>query len=206
MSNQKQSSFAAYIPKFIIGVVLMVGGLWVSKNWHPPFMEAVHELGLPIDLGKTVSTIGVLLIVFPLVNFFYLKPLNEAIVDRTQSLESTFTEAEQLRSDMTAMKADYEKRLAETETNAREKIQAQIKEAQDMRRTLMAEANAQAEEMKRQAIEEIAAEKQKALTELRINVANLSLLATEKILSENMDNERNRRLVDEFINSVEVRN
>jgi F-type H+-transporting ATPase subunit b len=102
------------------------------------------------------------------------------------------------------MKSEYETRLAETEADARPKIQAQIKEAQELRKTLMAEASAKADEMVKKAQEEIAAERDRALNSIRVHVANLTLQATEKVLNENMDNDRNRRLIDEFLDKVEV--
>ncbi|HVL38306.1 MAG TPA: hypothetical protein VM328_02840, partial [Fimbriimonadaceae bacterium] len=69
---------------------------------------------------------------------------------------------------------------------------------------LMAEANAKADALVKRAEEEIEQQKNRALTEMRLEVVNLTLAATEKILGENIDNDRNRRLVQEFIDKVEV--
>jgi F-type H+-transporting ATPase subunit b len=69
---------------------------------------------------------------------------------------------------------------------------------------LMAEASAKADDLIRRAQEEIAHEKHRAITELRLNVVNLSLAAAEKLVGENMDTQKNRKLVDEFIDQVEV--
>lgn len=68
----------------------------------------------------------------------------------------------------------------------------------------MAEAAAQKEEMVRKASEEIEAEKNRVLNDLRLHVVDLTLGATAKILGENVDDARNRRLIDEFIDKVEV--
>lgn len=200
MSKKKQP----YIVNVLVGVVLMLVGMYGStQGWLQP--EFIHEIGLPIDLNKTVAVIGVFLIVFPLLNFFYITPLMESINERTSSLESTFSEAEQLRADMQQMKTDYEQKLRKTEEDARTQIQNEVKKAQDLRTQIQAEANAKAEEMLRKAREEIEAERNRVMTDVRVHVANLSLLATERILGENMDNERNRRLVEEFIDKVEVK-
>lgn len=200
MSKKKQP----YIVNVLVGVVLMLVGMYGStQGWLQP--EFIHEIGLPIDLNKTVAVIGVFLIVFPLLNFFYITPLMESINERTSSLESTFSEAEQLRADMQQMKTDYEQKLRKTEEDARTQIQNEVKKAQDLRTQIQAEANAKAEEMLRKAREEIEAERNRVMTDVRVHVANLSLLATERILGENMDNDRNRRLVEEFIDKVEVK-
>lgn len=197
-SKSKAWSIAAF------GVVLMVGGAWFSKNVHLGFQETLEHQGIPLDLGKTISTIGVFLILFPVVRFFFLTPLQEAISRRTNELEGTFSEAEELRREMTQLRTDYEKRLQETEASAREQIQSQIKEAQKLRSDLMAEAGAKADDMIRRATEEIDAQREKLLTELRVEVVNLTLGATERLLGENMDTEKNRRLVREFVEKVEV--
>lgn len=196
-------------PGIIIGLVLMLAGMYVSVNMKEalkPIYEPLEGAGLPLDLGKTVAAIGVFLILFPVIRSFFIDPLDEAIRSRNTELEKTFNEVETLRSDMTQMKSNYERQLAETEASAREQIQAQVKEAQELRKTLMAEATARADEMLQKATEEIAAEKSKALTEIRVQVASLTLMASERILSENMDNDRNRRLVEEFLDKVEVKN
>jgi len=123
---------------------------------------------------------------------------------RNQELETTFSDAEQLRTQMQTMKADYEARLTQTEAEAREQIQSQIKEAQNLRQQLMSEATQKADAMVRQAQLEIDQEKLNAISAIRTHVVDLSLAAAEKVIGENMDTEKNRRLVAEFIDTVEV--
>lgn len=207
MSQETQKSGGApTIVLIVIGVVLMLGGANVSAN--PPaflaFQKDLEAQGIPLDLGKTVAAIGVFLILFPVIKTFFLKPLQEAIDQRTQSLESTFADAENLRTEMAQMKSDYEKRITQTEEDARNQIQSQIKEAQDLRTQMVSEANARVEEMQRKAREEMESERNKVLSEVRLHVADLSLKATEKLLNENVDNDRNRRLIDDFIATAEV--
>lgn len=183
---------------------MMLGGYYVSKNVEIGLLSALAEKGLVIDLGKTIAVIGVLLIVFPAIATFYLTPLKVAIDERNNALESTFAEAESLRSEMTKMRADYEAQITRTEQEAREKIQAQVREAQEVRNRMIAEAGAMREQMVQQAHEEIAREKDKVMNEVRLQVVNLSMAATEKLLGENVDDAKNRRLVEEFINQAEV--
>ena len=204
MSTEKKSPFIRWIPKLIIGVSMMIGGMYVSINVHLEFVEAVKGMGIPLDIGKTIATIGVFLIVFPLIESFYLNPLKESITNRTKALQQTFEEAENMRAEMDATKEEYEARLAETEASAREQIQAEIKKAQELRKTIQAEASAQADELLAKAREEIASERDRALVDMRVHVATLSFQATEMILEENMNNERNRKLIDDFIDQVEV--
>jgi F-type H+-transporting ATPase subunit b len=203
MSNPQKKSGLPYPVVLIIGIALMAGGVWISQNTED-LKHTLAEKGIPLDLGITVAVIGVFLILIPVLNNFYFRPLADAINERTHALESTFGEAEDLRSEMTKMKNDYEQRLAATEAEARSQIQAQIKEAQNLRQTLMTEASSKADELVKRAQQEIEAEKIRVLGELRAEVVNLTLAASERILGENMDSDKNRKLVAEFIDKVEV--
>lgn len=208
MSEDKKPSGSKTLAGIVIGALLMVGGMYLSVNQKNfsflAWQESLAHQGIPLDLGKTISIFGVFLILFPVIKLFFIQPLADAISERTNALESTFSEAEDLRQEMTKMKSDYEQRLAATEAEARAQIQAQIKEAQDLRQTLMSEASSKADEMVKKAQQEIESEKQKVLGQLRAEVVNLTLAASEKILGENMDSDKNRKLVTEFIEKVEV--
>ena len=203
-NNEQKSGGFPVILGVIVGIVLMAAGTYVAANVHIGFQDKLAEQGIPLDLARTIATIGVFLILFPVIKTFFLIPLWDAINARTSELEKTFSEAEELRSEMKSMQADYEKRIAATEADAREKIQAQIKEAQALRQRLEAEAVGRADELVKRASQEIEADRAKLKVELRTEVVNLTLAATEKLLGENMDSDRNRKLVEEFITKVEV--
>jgi F-type H+-transporting ATPase subunit b len=203
MTMQKQTA-ASKLMFLVLGIVLMVGGTYLDQNIHMGWVKSLNDQGIPLEPGKTIAVIGVFLILFPVINSFFIAPLADAINSRNSELERTFTEAESLRAEMTTMRNEYEQRLASTEAAAREQIQAQIKEAQNLRTELMAEASAKADELVKKAQEEIQGEKTRVMSELRLEVVNLTLSATERILGENVDDARNRKLVEEFIQKVEV--
>lgn len=183
---------------FIFGIIFILAG--AATNIEVPVP------GLSLNLSHTLAMIGMMLVLFPVIKTFYVQPLHDAIQERNSRLESTFSEAEALKAQMAKMKTDYEARLVATEAQAREQIQAQIKEAQQIRTQLMAEASSKADDMLRKAQQEIESERNRTLTELRLHVVDLTMMATEKILGENIDSDRNRRLVEEYIDKVEVAN
>ena len=207
MSQTKQSSGLPYPVKLIVGLGLMAGGFWASET-KPAFLsfqEKLAEQGIPLDLGITVAVIGVFMILFPVINIFYLKPLVEAIGSRNSELEATFTEAENLKAEMAKMRSEYEARLVQTEADARAKIEANIKEAQNLRQTLLAEATEKADAKLKEADREIEAQKAQVMVQLRTSVVDLSLQAAEKVIGANMDSERNRKMVADFIANAEVK-
>lgn len=208
MSNEGQAKSGSAIPGIIVGIVLMLGGVYVSNNAESLGLKGLYDTlnaqGIPLEFGKTLASVGVFLILFPVIKSFFVNPLAEAINNRTTELERTFAEAEQLRAEMTTMRSDYERRLADTEANAREQIQKQINEATALKQSLMSEASQRADELVAKATADIEAEKAKVVVELRTHVVDLALAAAEKVVGENMNDDRNRKLVDDFINKVEV--
>lgn len=185
-----------------VGLVLIGLSYWVDQQpWKEP--EMFKSLGL--DLAKTCANVGWFLIWIQIIKQYFYVPLKEAMDERNSELEKTFEEAESLRTRMASMKSEYEQRLAATEASAREQIQAQIRDAQDLRSRLMSEASAQADQYMEKARVEIEVEKQKALSEIRGEVVNLTMKASEKLVGETMDNDRNRRLVDEFLTAEVAR-
>ncbi len=192
----------------VVGVVLMVLGTWMAVKHQPEAIykatEALEHQGIPLDLGKTVAVIGVFLILFPVIRSFFLAPLSEAIGTRTTDLERTFSEAEDLQTEMTQLRNDYEKRLTDTEASAREQIRAEINKAQELRAQLEAEARSKADDYRKKAEEEIDIEKNRVMNDLRLHVVDLTLGATERILGENVDSAVNRKLIQEFVDKLEV--
>ena len=199
MAEHTQSKGIPAIVKIVGGLVIAVLGV-VANNAN----LTVHQ-PITIEFGKTIGSIGVFIALFPVIESFFVKPLTAAIDERNTNLETTFSEVETLRNEMTTMKGDYEKRIATTEAEAREKINAQIKEAQSLRQSLMAEAAAKSDALVKQAQEEIASEKAKVLGELRTHVTDLSLTAAEKVVGANMDTAANRKLLADFIADLEVK-
>jgi F-type H+-transporting ATPase subunit b len=204
MSNQQPPSKSNPWGFAIAGIILMVVGTYASLNVHLDFFESLNKQGIPVDLGKTLASGGVLLILLPVLRYFFITPLQEVVEGRNNELEATFAEAENLRTEMKKMKSDYEARLVQTEANAREQIQNQVKEAQNLRQQLMSEAAERADILVRQAQIEIEQEKVNAIQVIRTHVVDLTLAAAEKIIGENMDSGKNRRLIAEFIDMVEV--
>jgi F-type H+-transporting ATPase subunit b len=205
-SSTAKTSPAVVWGRAAAGIVIMLAGGWLYDNVKLAVFDDLAKQGIPLNPWKSLAVIGVFLVLFPIIKSFFIDPLAQAIQDRNSELEKTFTEAETLKSEMAQLKSDFEKRIAATEAKAREEIQAQVKEAQDLRKTLTAEAAAKSEEMVRRAQEQIEADKARAMLDIRVKVATLSLGAAEKLLNENMDTDRNRRLVDEFLETAEVLN
>ena len=74
--------------------------------------------------------------------------------------------------------------------------------ADQVRADLVAKAEADISEMKTRAASEIEASRQQAIADLRAEVAGIALGAAEKVVQSSLDDDAQRRLVDQYIDEV----
>ncbi len=182
----------------LVGITLVFIGAVPLKEVDLPFLN-----GIELHIGKTVSNIGVVLMFIQVLDKFFYRPLSDAISERTKKLEKNYREAESLKSEMSRMKNEYDIRLSESESKAREQIQAYVREAQVLREQLIDEATTKASEMIKQAQSQIESEKAFVQNELKVHAIEMTLKATEKIIKENMDTKKNRAMIEDFIENFE---
>ena len=161
--------------------------------------EEGGEAGLTINLfWVLVSAINFLLLL-AIVWTFALKPLSKSLDDRKAAIEQGLKDAEQARRDRESAEAERVASLAEARREANDILARAQKVAQESRDTDIAATREELERMRVRAAAEIEAEKTRAIGELRGEVANLALAAAGRVVGETMTDDRNRRLVQEFL-------
>lgn len=181
-------------------------------QWYPylPNLLGAAEGGgllelLGIDFNiLLIQLVGFLVLLWVMTKFFW-KPLNSMLESRRQDINATYDKIEADRRAMEQLRSEYEARLAQIEAEARERIQQAVGEAQQLRDQIVADARRQADDLVARAQEQAKLESEKLRSELQTYVADLTLAATERLLGEAMTDERHRRLVQEFIQTAEVR-
>ena len=109
-------------------------------------------------------------------------PLIEAIEEREAKMKAERAAAESARAASERIKAELEAELAGLEARGREMLARARREGEALRASAEAQAEASARRMKEKTLAELAEEKERLVGELRASVAELSLLAAEKLL------------------------
>jgi F-type H+-transporting ATPase subunit b len=157
----------------------------LNLSWQALLTQAIAFIILIWVLGK-----------------YLFRPIQDLLAARQQEVRSTLEQVEADRRAMETSRREYEARLVGIEAEAREKIQAAIKEAQGMKDEIIVSAHGDAERLLRRSQEEIQREKQRALVELRTEVADLAVQAAGKILGSSIDDRKHRDLISDFVNKV----
>ncbi len=110
--------------------------------------------------------------------------------------------AEKTRLDVEAEKATYDAQLADARNEAGRIIDEARQAAETVRRDLVARAEEEANDVRARAQADIANQRTQAMSQLRTDVAALSIDLAGRIVERNLDNDTNRQLVDSFIDQV----
>jgi F-type H+-transporting ATPase subunit b len=161
--------------------------------------QETEGAGLQINvLWIIVSAIN-FVVFLSLVYVIGLKPVSKMLRDRSERIEQGLRDAEQARKDRESAEAEHQAALAEARREANEILTRAQKVAQDTREADLRATREEIERLRQGATDEIEAEKQRAMADLRSQVAALALEAAGKVVGESMTDDRQHRLVEEFL-------
>ena len=128
---------------------------------------------------------------------------NDALDKRRRTIEESIESAERTRHEADELLAEYRARLSEAREQAEDIVARARKAADRAQDESKAEAKKQREEMMESTRREIQAETRRALDEIRKEVADLTVLATEKVARKTLTGDDHRRLIDEALKEAD---
>jgi F-type H+-transporting ATPase subunit b len=162
-----------------------------------PFFEAFG-----VDLPKLAFQIVNFLLLLYLLNRFLFKRVFALLDERRARISKGLEDAETAARDRELARAEREAAVDEARKEAAAMISRATKIAEDSRNEIVADAKREAEKVVARAREEIVAEKEKAMSQLRAQVADLALEAAGKLVRAQMNEPTQRRLVEQFLEEV----
>jgi F-type H+-transporting ATPase subunit b len=157
----------------------------------------VDALGIDFRFILT-QALGFLILVFVLSKFAF-GPILNLLQRRQDTIRGNLDEAQSRRDEMVQLQRDYEERLAKIEDEARDKIQAAVKEAQIARDEIMQRAQTESEAIVQRGHADIERQRQQAMVEMRNELSDLAIQAARRVIKGNLDATNSARLIDEVI-------
>ena len=162
-------------------------------------MAAEGEALFQINLFQVIIAAANFVVFLVIMYTFAFKPVGEDARRPPDRIEQGLRDAEQARRDRESAEQERLAALTEARREANDILARAQKVAQETRDADIAATREELERMRVRASDEIAAEKQRALAELRGEVADLALQAAGRVVGETMTDQRQRRLVEEFL-------
>jgi F-type H+-transporting ATPase subunit b len=129
--------------------------------------------------------------------------ITEALDRRQKEIEDSIDSAQRTREDAEKLLAEYRERLAEARSQSDEIVQRARQTAEAHERESKEHARELASEASARAARDIEAATERAMQELRQEVANLTVLATEKVTRKVLDDADQRRLVEDALGELD---
>ncbi|HVS48557.1 MAG TPA: F0F1 ATP synthase subunit B [Candidatus Dormibacteraeota bacterium] len=121
---------------------------------------------------------------------------------RQRAIAEQLKEAEQARTEAEKRLKEAEEKLNDARKTAQSVIEAATKSGEQLRQELRQKAEDEAKRIAESARKEIEAERDRAIQSVRNQVADMVVLATEKVIGESLDDTRHRRLIERAVEEV----
>ena len=144
------------------------------------------------------------LIFFFLVRGAFMAIIYPPMKERRERIKAEYERIEQEKSAVADLKQQYEGHIKRIEAESRERIQAAVAEGQRVGTELRDLARKEAQETLVRAREEIALERDKARITLRDDVVKLAMDIAGKVVHDELNAEKHKKLVDGFLKEVET--
>jgi F-type H+-transporting ATPase subunit b len=155
------------------------------------------------NVGIMIWTIVVFAISLFILRKWVFPRIGEALDKRAKTIEGEIDSAAELRQEADKVLDEYRERLKEARAQAEEIVQrarqtaeAHEQEARERGQEILAETIKRAER-------DIDAATKRALDDIRREVADLTIMATEKVVRKTLDDAEQRRLVEEALSEVD---
>ena len=162
----------------------------------------LYQALITLDGWTFLAQICNLMIQLVIFKKLLLNPVKKVIAERKAKADSQIADAEKLRTEAEAMKAEYEQNLQNARTEANQIVAAAQKTAAARSEELLGEARAQATALKQKAEADIAQERKKAVNEVKDEIGGMAMEIASKVVEREIKEADHQDLIDEFIKNV----
>jgi F-type H+-transporting ATPase subunit b len=155
------------------------------------------------NVGLTIWTLVVFGISFYILKRAVFPRISKALDDRRQGIADSIDAAQHTREEADKLLAEYRERLKEARTQSDEIVHRARQTAESHEQEAKARGQEIIAEAARRGEREIDAATRRALDDIRKEVADLTILATEKVTRKTLDEADQRALVEEALSELD---
>ena len=162
----------------------------------------LYQALITLDGWTFLAQICNLMIQLVIFKKLLLNPVKKVIAERKAKADSQIADAQKLRTEAEAMRAEYEQNLQNARNEANQIVASAQKTAAARSEELLGEARAQAAALKQKAEADIAQERKKAVNEVKDEIGGIAMEIASKVVEREIKEADHKDLIDEFIKNV----
>jgi F-type H+-transporting ATPase subunit b len=155
------------------------------------------------NVGLMIWTLLAFLAAMFILRKYAWPAITNALDKRQRAIEESIEVAERTRAEAQEILQEYRERLREARAQADEIVARARKAGEVHERETLEKARVQREELMGQTRRDIEAETRRAIQEIRAEVADLTVMATEKVTRKSLDDADQKRLVEEALRELD---
>jgi len=155
------------------------------------------------DVGLMIWTLLSFVIALLVLRKYAFPAISQALDKRQRAIEESIDAAKASKAESEALLAEYRERLKEARTQADEIVASARKSGDEVQRSSAEAGQAKREELLEQAKRDIEGETRRAIQEIRSEVADLTVAATEKVTRKTLTAEDQKRLVEDALGELD---
>ena len=153
-------------------------------------------------VGTIIWTLVTFAVVLVVLRATVWRPLLGALDEREKRISDALEAAERARKEAQSIVEEHQQKLQDADAEAREIVRLAREAAERVEQEIVSNARQEAQRTTEQARRAIESEKQAAIAELRKETADLAVKAAGALIEANLDDERNRKLVEDLIAGI----
>lgn len=155
-----------------------------------------------LEIGVSFWTWVIFLVLLFVLSRYAFPPILGYAAAREERIQKSLDEAKQAREDAAALLEQQRRELAEAKEEAQRVIAEGKQDAEKVRAELLERAREEQQELVAGARADIQRERERAVETVRREAVDLALAAASKLVSERLDSERDRKLVEDFLSEA----
>lgn len=154
-----------------------------------------------IDLKLFIAQVLNFAIVLIVLYFFVFKNLMKVMQERTQKIEKGLEDAKAIEAKLEQSQKEYKEMILDAKKEAVQILENAQKKSDEKKAQILEKTKNEIQVLGEQAKVQLIAEKNKMAQELKQEIVELALLAVEKVLEEKVNSDKDRTIVEKFINN-----
>jgi F-type H+-transporting ATPase subunit b len=155
--------------------------------------------GLGINPPVLISQLVSFLILFGALSFLAYKPILKMLDERSKKIKDSLEQAEAVKQQSTHAEEEVKKQLQIASQQGQEIVARASQAGEEVRKRAQEQAKQDADILIARARQEIQAERDAAVSELRSQFADLTVLAAGKVIGESLDKESHKKIIDKVL-------
>ena len=152
-----------------------------------------------INLALLIAQIVNFLVLLAILYFFAYKPILKMLDERARKIKESVDEVQKVKDQAARAEEEFKQKIETAGKQGQELIARAMRTGEEARQRAQVEAKQEAQVLVEKAREEIKQERNEAISELRQEFADLTIVAAEKVIEKSLDKEAHRQIIDKVL-------